>query len=79
MALGMMRKVATNLQRAEIFVIMADETADVSNTEQLVICLRWVDDDLQAHEEYIGMTPVADTKADTIVREIKVHTLILLY
>ena len=39
---------------------MADETADKSNTEQLVICLRWVDDNLEAHEEFIGLHPSAD-------------------
>ena len=71
MALGMMRGVVSNIQKAGVYVIMADETADVSNIEQLVICLRWVDDDLQAHEEFIGMKPIPDTKANTIVREIK--------
>ena len=71
MALGMLREVAANIQNAGAYVIMADETADVSTTEQLVNCLWWVDDHLQAHEEFIGMKPIPDTKADTIVREIK--------
>lgn len=31
---------------------MVDETSDVSNTEQLLLCLRWVDDELIAHEEF---------------------------
>lgn len=51
---------------------MADETADVSNKEQLVICIRWVDDSLDAHEEFIGMHPIERTNADTIVRVLKV-------
>ena len=46
---------------------MADETADVSNKEQLVICIRWVDDDLDIHEDFIGMHPLKDTTADHIV------------
>ena len=71
MAFGMLREVAKNISNAGMYVIMADETADVSNAEQLVICLRWVDDDLQAHEEFIGMKPIANRKANTIVREIK--------
>ncbi|XP_068735601.1 zinc finger MYM-type protein 1-like [Montipora capricornis] len=43
MAFGMMRKISANIQNATFFTIMADETADVSNKEQLVICIRWVD------------------------------------
>ena len=30
---------------------MIDETTDVSNMEQVVICFRWVDQSLEAHEE----------------------------
>ena len=51
---------------------MADETADVSNKEQLVICIRWVDDGLTAHEDFIGMHPIERTTADVIVRVLKV-------
>ena len=32
---------------------MADETTDSSNREQVVICFRWVDNSLSAHEEFI--------------------------
>ena len=34
MALGMMRQMSTNIQHAQFFTIMADETADVSNKER---------------------------------------------
>ena len=34
---------------------MTDEVTDSSNKEQLVICLRWVDSELNAHEEFIGL------------------------
>ena len=43
-----LRDIAKNIQSVEIFT---DETGVVSNTEQLVICIRWVNDELQAHEE----------------------------
>ena len=69
-ALGMLREVAANIQNAGTYAIMAYETADISNTEKPVICPRWVDDHLQAHEEFIEMKEIPDTKADTIVREI---------
>ena len=37
------------------FTIMVDETTDLSNTEQMVFCLRYVDDSLEVHEEFIGL------------------------
>ena len=55
MALQILREIAGNIQNALIYTIMADETADVSNHEHLVICIRWVDDDLVIHEDLIGM------------------------
>ena len=49
------------------FTIMADETADVSNKEQLVICIRWVDDCFVIQEDLIGMHPSKRTNADQVV------------
>ena len=71
MALRVLREIAQNIQNALIYTIMADETADVSNKEQLVLCIRWVDDDLVVHEDFIGMHPLKDTSADHIVFIIK--------
>ena len=71
MALRVLREIARNIQNAVIYTIMADETADVSNKEQLVFCLRWVDDDLIVDEDFIGMQPMKGTGADQIVFLIK--------
>ena len=49
---------------------MADECVDVTNEEQLVICFRWVDENLEVHEDFVGLHPLSDTKADTIVKVI---------
>ena len=49
---------------------MADECADVTNEEQLVICFRWVDENLEVHEDFVGLHPLNDTKAETIVKVI---------
>lgn len=51
---------------------MADETADVSNKEQVVVCIRWVDDNLQVHKDFIGLYPVDRTTADDIIKVLKV-------
>ena len=71
MALGMMRQISANIQNATFFTIMADETADVSNKEQLVICIRWVDDCFVIHEDFIGLHPLERTTADQVVTILK--------
>ena len=40
---------------------------DRATFEKLVICIRWVDKEITVCEEYIGLMPVAQTNADTIV------------
>ena len=55
---------------------MADETAEVSNKEQVVVCIRWVDSNFSVHEEFVGLRPVARTTADEIVGVIKVRFLL---
>ena len=54
---------------------MADEAANVSHNEQLVICIRWVDEDLKVHEEFVGAHPIENTKAETIFAILKVRTI----
>ena len=46
---------------------MADKMTDNSNQEQFVLCLRWVDEDLNLHEEFIGLHVVPNICADTLV------------
>ena len=63
MALGMMQ----GFRMRRFFTILADETADVSNKEQLVIYIRWVDDCFAIQEDLIGMHPLKRTNADQVV------------
>lgn len=53
------------------FSIIADEYTDVSNIEQLVICLRWIDQRLEAHEDFIGFYQIPNIGAGTITSVIK--------
>ena len=55
----------------KLFSIMVDETSDISNTEQLVFCLRCVDEDLTTHEEFIGLYDMDSTTAENITRVIQ--------
>ena len=71
MALKILREIATNLQDSDFFTMMCDEATDVKNVSQLVVCLRWVDENLNAHDEFIGLKDMPSTDADSIVRELK--------
>ena len=71
MALKVLRDIASSLQNATFFTIMVDETVDSSNREQAVLVLRWVDDSLEVHEEFIGLYMVPSIDADTLVKVIK--------
>ena len=56
---------------------MVDETTDQSNTEQMVFSLGYVDDNLEVHEEFIGLYNLDSTSADLIFAAIK-HVLLLM-
>ena len=71
MALQVLREVAQNIQSADFYSLMGDEATDVSNVLQLVICLRWVDCDLVAHDEFIGLKDMPCANADSVMAELK--------
>ena len=58
LALSLLRKMAADIRESKCYSILADEASDVSNVEQLVLCLRWVTKDLTVEEDYIGLTPL---------------------
>jgi hypothetical protein len=56
---------------APFFPLMADETTDISNKEQLVICFRWVDEKFIPHEEFVGLYEIENIEANTIFSSIQ--------
>ena len=56
-----------SIQNGVFYTIMADEVTDSSNQEQFVLCLRWVDEDLNPHEEFIGLHVVPNICAVALV------------
>ena len=52
MALRILREVAENIQDVNFHSIMCDEATDIKNVSELVVCLRWVEDELEAHDEF---------------------------
>ena len=71
MALKILREIAENIRNSTFFSIMADETKDKSNYEQIVIVIRHVDEKLATHEEFIGLSMVDSIDAVTLTGVIK--------
>lgn len=53
------------------FGLMGDEYTDISNKEQLSVCIRTVNNDLEVEENFLGFYEINDIKSDTIVDAIK--------
>ena len=70
MAHQVQRDLASDI-RGNFFSIIADEYTDVSNDEQLTICLRWVDEMLDVHEDFLGFYKIPNIASDTVVSVIK--------
>ena len=71
MAVSVLRKVASSIFGASFYTIMCDERTDSSNREQVVLCIRWINDELEPHEDFIGLYKVDNILANTIVAVIK--------
>ena len=54
-------------KKLDFFTIMVNESSDVSNREQVVFCVRWVDEDLHSHEDFIDLYEMEKTYAPTMV------------
>ena len=55
MALSLVRQLSQNVRSSKCYTIMADECTDKANHEQFTICIRWVGEDLQDHEDFVGL------------------------
>ena len=70
MSNDVLRKILSDM-RGSNFALIADEYTDISNKEQLTLCLRWIDHDLTAHEDFFGFYNIPNIRSDTIVSAIK--------
>ena len=62
MALKVLYSIASDIAESGHYIIMADESTDASNIEQLVICIHRVDKEITVCKKYIGLMPVAKCK-----------------
>ena len=70
MALSILREIATCLRRPSYFSIMVDEYQYQSNREQLPICIRWLNEELEP-QGVIGLYKIDDISDNTIMAVIK--------
>ncbi len=66
-----MRKIATDIHASPFITIMADETANTSNVEQVSIFIRYITDELEVHEDFLGLYSVPSINAAMLVSAIK--------
>ena len=79
MAFSHLRKIADDIASSAYFSIMCDECTDSSNREQLSICIRWVNSELEPQEDFIGLYKMASICASDIVSSIKDILLLLVF
>ena len=61
--------ISSECKKANFFTLLADECSDVSNTEQISLCLRYVHSEKQHHtvkEEFLQFIPTRDITGDTL-------------
>ena len=71
LSLKLLREIAADICSSGCYSILADEATDVSNIQQLVICIRWATKDLVVEEDFIGLMPLDKANATNIAAAIK--------
>ena len=51
MGLTVLRGLLCDIYRAQWFSLILDEATDVSHKKQMVVCIRWVDEEFSIHED----------------------------
>ena len=67
----LLRQLLTRIREATWFSILADETTDIANDEQLSLSIRWVTKDYEIHEDFIGLVHVPRITSNVISAAIK--------
>lgn len=68
LANNMVRFISENARKSGSFSIIVDGTQDCSGIEQEAICLRYIDANLEPHEDFIGMYEPPETSGKTIAK-----------
>ena len=66
MSHSVLRQISSTFRSAKFLAVMIDETTDISNKEQVVVCFRHVDENLMGHEGFVGLHVVESTEAASL-------------
>ena len=67
----LLRQLLDNIRKATWFAILADETTDITNCEQLSISIRWVTENYVIHEDFIGLVHVPRLTSSVLTEALK--------
>ena len=67
----LLRQLLDNIRKARWFAILADETTDITNCEQLSISIRWVIENYVIHEDFIGLVHVPRLTSSVLTEALK--------
>ena len=67
-SLSILRNVVESIKNDDFYSIMLDETSDLSNKEQTVFCIRWVDENIFSYEDFLGLHEMEKTDAVSIAK-----------
>ena len=71
LAMSVTRKVVGEVKSAKYFALILDETTDMTQREQMAICLRYVNDDLDVREVCIGLYEAESTTSEALFNIVK--------
>ena len=66
MALTILYDIVNSIKDLGYYSIMADESSDISNVQQFAICIRWVDNMLEPHEEFLELHAIKIANAKSL-------------
>ena len=69
-SVSILRNISKNGKQSKFYTITADQLTDVSNHEQLAICIRWIDHNFEQHEDMIGFYQVEEIESETLFNSI---------
>ena len=70
-AMKVLHNLIAPIQAATFICIMADETTDAANKEQVVVCLRWVDNVLEPTKTSLAYTRYRVNEASAVLAVIR--------
>ena len=65
-----LKQITDEIKDAEGFAVIADEARDVSKKEQLSLCLRYVNKQLEVNERFVGFSDLCDLDAKALAEKI---------